>query len=344
MDMKKYSCPYCTKNHTIKRGTREGKNRYFCLDCGKWFQINRLAKKYDVKQMAFDHLNGFSFRTLAVKYNLSVGTAYKQVIDYLNKLPHLVDITRDYCSCFSKILLVDGKFVSVGGYGKKIPVIYGIDYLSHDIVNFTLAPSENYQALKKFFSSLYLAGYQMSMLVSDDNLNIREAGKYVYPSSHFQLCQTHYQRHLVNQLNILKEPTHKQFMNDLNILFGYKYSRDNFNRLAQKLLLKYQTVNLYASILLNIAYRQDQLQGHLYFKHTPLTTNLIEGFNSHLESRVKPLKGFTNLAHAKLWFNAYFIKRRFQKFTDCSGKFKKLNGYSSIEKTKKPHIDLPTFF
>ena len=59
----------------------------------------------------------------------------------------------------------------------------------------------------------------------------------------------------------------------------------------------------------------------------PRTTNLIEGFNSTtLEIRLSSIRGFEKTNTAEGYINALILKRRFQKFTDCKGKFKSLNG------------------
>lgn len=64
----------------------------------------------------------------------------------------------------------------------------------------------------------------------------------------------------------------------------------------------------------------------------PKTTNLIEGFNSTtLELRLSSIRGFEKEEHARNYLNALILKRRFQRFTDCKGKFKHLNGHSPIE-------------
>lgn len=64
----------------------------------------------------------------------------------------------------------------------------------------------------------------------------------------------------------------------------------------------------------------------------PKTTNLIEGFNSTtLELRLSSIRGFEKEEHARNYLNALILKRRFQKFTDCKGKFKHLNGRSPLE-------------
>ena len=71
----------------------------------------------------------------------------------------------------------------------------------------------------------------------------------------------------------------------------------------------------------------------MYQKHIPRTTNLIESYNSHLEGRLKTIKGFESFTHADTWLNAYFLKRRLQPFTDCTKQFKALNGTCSLEHT-----------
>jgi hypothetical protein len=72
-----------------------------------------------------------------------------------------------------------------------------------------------------------------------------------------------------------------------------------------------------------------------YLKHPhlniPSTTNLIEGYNSQLELRLASIRGFESEETAKNYVNAWIIKRRFSKFTDCKKQFKHLNGKSPIE-------------
>jgi len=63
----------------------------------------------------------------------------------------------------------------------------------------------------------------------------------------------------------------------------------------------------------------------------PNTTNLIEGYNSQLELRLSSIRGFESETTAKNYINAWIIKRRFSKFTDCKKHFKSLNGKSPIK-------------
>jgi len=280
------------------------------------------------------HIQGQSFRSIAESSGVTAPTAFRAYVKASKNIPPVIDITRNYCSRFCGILLVDGKYVKVRGYKKKIPVIYGIDYLTHDIVHFVLGPSENYNLLLKFFSSLKLANYPLQAIVSDDNRNIPEACLKVYPTAIWQLCQNHFKHNLRITLNLANDPTYKPFMKELETLFSGKISIEDFKSRALKIYNKYgETDDLCKKVMLDIARRSPDLLGYLKLKNTPRTTNLIESFNSHLQGRLKTIKGFQNFKNAKNWLNIYFIRRRLKKFTDCEKQFKKLNGTASLEHT-----------
>ena len=270
------------------------------------------------------HLEGLSFRSLAEQFGISVGSAYNYVQKELKKFPHCADVTREYCQKFSGILEVDGKYLKVKRYRKKIPVIYGVDYNTHDIPHFILSRAENYQTLKKFFTSLNLMGYQLQSLVSDDNRNIYETARYAFPNTTTQLCHLHYYKNIKFSLDLDENLVHREFVRDVRALFFTKRAPVDFDNRARNLLRKFQTDRTCAEILINIARRKEQLLGYLSHKGTPLTTNLIEGFNSHLQARLSKLNGFETISHANLWLNAYFLRRRTKPFTDCKGKFRRL--------------------
>jgi transposase-like protein len=290
------------------------------------------------------YLFGIPLRKLAVLSNISLGSAFNKTFAAMKSLPHCADITRLCCSKFCGILIVDGKFVNVKGFEKKIPVIYGIDYLTHDIPTYKLCPSEGYLACLDFFTHIRLLKYPLQALVCDDNPNIRDACLKVYPNAVVQICQNHFKENIRKQLFVRTDPTYRPFMHDIEILFYGKRSLDDFNRVGKNLFLKYKNDSNCTKILLDIDFRKDLLLGYLKCPGTPKTTNLIESFNSHMQSRLKSIKGFKSFKTADLWLNAYFIKRRTQKFTDCRGKFKHLNGKTSLQQTAKENVDISMFF
>ncbi len=288
-------------------------------------------------------LDGMPFRKIADQYGLSVGSVYERCFKKAQELPHCADITRKYCGRFSGLLVTDGKYIAVKGYSRKIPVIYGIDYLTHDVPTYRLAPSESFQSLNLFFKSLRLLNYPLKGTVSDDNVNIRTACLSVYPKTVIQLCYVHYLRSIRQVLNP-NDQLHKNFFLDLRFLFKEKRSEDDFNRISKEMYYKYNNNQLLLGILLDLNYRKEYLLAYLKLKKLPRSTNLIEAYNSHLQAWLSSIKGFQSFNHANTWINAYFLYRRFRKFTDCTKRFKSLNGKSSLEMSRLQDINLPSFF
>jgi transposase-like protein len=341
---KNIHCPQCGSQATIRKGVRRGQLKFFCKSCKHWFQLNRRKKSTSGLTLALEHLDGLSFRSLGHQEHCHATTVYRRVVNTLEKLPHCNDITRRYCNRFCGRLLVDGKYVSVKGYEKKIPVLYGIDYLTHDIPSYLLSKGENYQTCVRFFKALRLLEYPLTALICDDNQNIYQACQFVYPRVIIQLCTNHYKENIRKNLEVRTESIHQPFMRAVETLFQDKRSPQDLFIRAKGITRNFGGNELYLSIMADIFKRRDILFGYQKEGGIPTTTNLIECFNSHLQGRLKTIKGFENFHHANIWLNGYFLKRRTRKFTDCTGKFRGLNGKCSLQKTIKPGIDLPSFF
>lgn len=221
--------------------------------------------------------------------------------------------------------------------------MYGVDYKTHDIPHYRLSRAEDYLNCKKFFESLKLTDYKLQAIVCDDNKNIYNAARYVFPNVAVQLCHVHFLRNMKFLLD-LETQKHQLFFQLLKKLLINKRDRGDFEKKASTLIKHFSSDEVYSGILIELAKKQSLLQGYLNHRGTPSTTNLIESLNSHLEARVRPLKGFENFKHADRWLNGYFLRRRTRKWTDCSKRFARLNGKTSLEITKKPGIVLPVFF
>lgn len=273
-----------------------------------------------------------------------MGTAFNRVNQGLKELPTCIDVTRWYCQKFQGVLLVDGKYIKVKKHDRKIPVIYGVDYQTHDIPHYRLSKAENYLNCKKFFTSLKLTNYVLQAVVCDDNQNIYTAARYVYPQATVQLCHLHFLRNMRTLLDLENNQVHQIFFQVLCRLMIQKRSKEDFEKKATNLIVQFASDQVCGGILTELARKQPLLQGYLNHRGTPTTTNLIESYNSHLEARIKPLKGFESFKHADLWLNGYFLRRRTKQFTDCQRKFRRLNGKTSLSQTQKPGIDIPSFF
>lgn len=284
------------------------------------------------------------FRKLANEYGLSVSQVFKRVRNEMNQLPDNTWLTTNYCNRFCGILVIDGKYVKVKGFKTKIPFIYGIDYLTHDIPVGVLAPTENVEAFRRFFRLLKTCNYPLQIVVCDDVISsLKPALLYYYPKAKIQLCHTHYLENIRQLLNIRTQINHQHFFNSLSLHVFQEYKNNQkLNQALYYVLTKRAKKDvLRQSIVMDVHRKRKELFAYQQIHHCPNNTNLAELYNSHLQARLKSIKGFKSFTNAERWLNAYLIRRRTKELTDCKSKFKFLNGKSSLEKTIKKQADWP---
>jgi len=233
---------------------------------------------------------------------------------------------------YSGILVLDSKYVKVKGT-KAIPFLWALDYLTHDPLIGKLVRAEDTPAFRYIFFALKEMGYPLKVVVIDDRAGISQALKEAYPRARIQLCHVHYLENIRKLLHIRTEEYHQHFFNSLRlhvflepktineVLKGLKHVKDNYC----------ENDRLREGVVWEIYHRVDQLFAYLNIPNCPNNTNLIELYNSHLNARVKSIKGFSSLQAASTWLNAYLIRRRTKPLTDCEGRFKPLNSHASLE-------------
>ena len=341
--MKKYQCPRCHTTKSVIRQTKRKKSLLFkCKGCTKYFSIKTV--RVDTKAILVDHLNGTSFRKLAEKYKISKSHASDLCYEELLKLPDNNKFTFEYCSRFSNILVADGKYFSLKGYLNGYVLLWGVDYFRHDIPVFTLAPSENYHSWATYFSYFRILNHYPQLVVCDDNANLKLAARNTFPSLKIQTCYNHFKESIRRNLKVRSDQTYRLFMYRVEDILSEKLNDGALNKKLFALYKDYQHDPLCLSVLTNIHKYQPELLAYRGIPNAPLTSNLIESFNSHLEARLFSLQHFNSLKHARLWLNGYILKRRMTKFQSCKGKFKYLNGKTGVDMTKKQEIAIPTFF
>lgn len=341
--MKKYRCPQCTLTKSVIRQRKRGESIvYLCKACCRYFSIKTV--RLNQKQILLDHLNGISFRRLADTYGISKSHASDICYEELKKLPNNNEFTFKYCNRFSNTLVVDGKYVTIKGYKYGYCLLWGIDYFRHDIPVFILAPSENYQSWAKYFSYYRIINTFPQLVVCDDNVNIKMAARSRFPSVTIQTCHNHFKENIRRSLHVRSDQTYKPFMRRIEAVLGHKRNDRDMNAKLFALYRDYHHDPICISVLTNIQRYMPELLAYRGVSQAPITTNLMESFNSQLEARLFSLKYFNSIIHAKLWINGFILKRRYTKFTSCSNKFKWLNGKSGVQMTKKERVSLPLYF
>ena len=270
---------------------------------------------------------------------------FKILKQEMNSLPDNTWLTNEYCNRFCGILIVDGKYVKVKGYKKKIPFIYGIDYLTHDIPVGILVPTESYEAFRRFFRLLKTINYPLRVVVCDDVISALEpALLHHYPKAKMQLCQNHYLENIRQKLKVRTVENHVRFFNfvQTHVFKENHHSQKQFNNVLHHLIKAHAKKDILRQyIIMNIYNKQKELFQYKSIHNCPSTTNLIELYNSHMQARLKSIKGFKSFNNAERWLNAYLVRRRTKFFTDCKGKFKKLNGKCSLEMSIKKQAQWP---
>lgn len=305
-------------------------NRFLCKLCKHSFSVNHKRK---LPPLWIAHIDGLPFRKIANQYDLSPIQIYRQVEKEMNLLPPNEWITGRFCERFSGILNIDGKFIKVRGYEKKIAFIYALDYLSHDIVAGILAVGESYEAFLKLFSILKEVSYTPKVVISDETPALPLALERVFPRCFQQLCHTHYLENIRVLLKIRTEEKYRSFFNELSKIFAPNLSLEHRLFVLSSLEEKYAHDFLVNHIVEDILDKYHLLFQFEKISDCPNSNNIIEAFNSHLQGRLKTIKGFESFKGAERWLNAWMIRRRTKPFTDCEGRFKILNGKCSLEET-----------
>ena len=279
------------------------------------------------------------FRRLGDENNLSGSQTYARVIAEMNQLPQNSFLTQTVCDPkrFSGILILDGKYVAVKGFGQKIPFIYCIDYLTHDIPYGDLYVAEDEIAFSDFFQRLYDLGYDLRIVVADDRGGLKQALNKVFPYARLQLCHNHYLENIRRDLKVRTVKTYEHFFNSLrqHVFLEGTDEEKVTQGLIHVFYKRTEGKRRLQNIVTTIKARYDDLFNYLKVKDCPSNTNLIELYNSHLNGRLKTIKGFQDIQSARRWLNAWMIRRRTKTLTDCEGKFKYLNKHCSLEFTIK---------
>ena len=225
-------------------------------------------------------------------------------------------------------------------------LLWGIDYFRHDIPVFSIAPSENYPSWSRFFMYFRMLKHHPELLVCDDNPNLKTAARYCFPEVKIQTCYNHFKENIRRNLKVRSDLTYKPFMKRVESVLSSseKLSEETFNHWLWCLYRDYKRDPICLSVLLNIEKYRQELLAYRGIPQAPLTNNILEGLNSHLERRLVALCSFQTVSYARLWFNGYILKKRQTAFTDCRGKFRALNGKTGLEMTKKHEVSIPGYF
>ena len=246
---------------------------------------------------------------------------------------------------------MDGKYVKVKGYKKKIPFLYGMDYITHDLPCCLFTSSESFESWVQFFIKLKNMDYPLVSVTCDDNPAIQQAAIYVFPDVIVQICHVHFLENIRKQLKVRTYENYVRFFKDIeqHIFRVQTLGKDRLEARIRWRSPKHQDDNIKIAVMNHIFTHAEELTAYVsarnwYKVPCPKTTNIIESLNSQLEGRLKTIQGFQSFHTAERWLSAWILRKRLTPFTDCRKPFKKLNGTYSLELTRRGKTKIPNFF
>jgi len=323
-------------------GHQGSTKRYYCKPCDATFSVDHSRKE---PSYWIAHIDGLPFRKLGDQIALTGKQIFVKVRLAINLLLWNWQLTKEVCdpALFSGILIMDGKYIAVKGFNQKIPFIYGIDYLTHDIPHGDLFSAEDELSFSQYFSKLKELGYDLRIVVADDRAGLKNALLKVFPYAKLQLCHNHFLENIRSGLKVRTVATYQHFFNSLRLHVFLEGTDEQKVTDGLKHVMSERTGSnaMLKNLLLEINERRKPLFTYLTVPGCPNNTNLIELYNSHLQGRLKSIKGFQSFQSAQRWCNAWMIRRRTKPLTDCDTKFKHLNKHASLEFTIKKQAQWP---
>lgn len=272
--MRRYKCPICFSTSSVIRHSKRGTSiRFKCKGCIKFFSIKTVH--VDKKRILSDHLDGLSFRALAVKHSISPMTAWRICEEKLVDLPDNNKFTHTFCNRFSDIYVFDGKYLPIKGYDNGYCLLWGIDYLKHDIPIFTLAPSESYSSWRTNFGYFRIINNYPRLVVCDDNQNIKLAARNAFPEVKIQTCFNHFKEGMRRNLKVRSDPTYKPFMKRVEDVLKEKLTDQAMNKKLYSMYVDYREDPVCMQVLTTIEKYKPELLGYgEYLVHQSLQTSL----------------------------------------------------------------------
>jgi len=343
--MKRKRCPYCKLLNTQKHGsyqtkaiTVQGKRqrkiqRYYCLNCSKWFSQragSKRTRRYEpslILKAADLYFNAeSSYR--AVSRQLYVRPY--QIFLWLNELgsycKSFEEVAKKFSPHYTGYLVADGTTISVKGEHNQL--LLTADVESQDIPYALLSKSEDYHNWKMTLLGLRdEIHYPARGAVIDGDPGLLRSLREVFPGIPIQLCVRHLHSYHVYHLKYQFQGPKEGIEPFLDITHRMLYAKNPKH--LQYLFQEYNAMRDYLiesrleAELVNFESKFDFIWTHFKYPGLPRTNNIIEGIIDQLKHKITDCHGFEYADTAWNCLKMIIMNYRFHKFT-CS----RVNGHN----------------
>ena len=305
-------CPRCKSSSIKLHGkTKQGKQRYQCLDCKRTYLWKQKKNIYERRYSWFKDwiLEGFTVKQLARINKVSPSTVSRAIQYWLNREPPRVQNLDEI-----KHIILDGTYINhrTGLYvvmnGDDHRVIYG-DY----------GISETGKHLKVFYDNLRQEGLNPVSATVDGSLQQLKYLKEAWESLVIQRCLVHIQRQGLSWLRKVPKRTEAIKLREILLQVLYiktKEQSDNFikgfnlweDRYGSGLSRSTNRGKVFSDLLRTRSMIRNALPNmfsYLDYPEISKTTNALEGYFGRLKQKYRVHRGLAPQKR-KIYFRWYF--------------------------------------
>jgi len=292
--------PMCKSSIINLHGkTKQGKQRYQCLECKKTYLWKQRKNIYDRRYSWFKDwiLEGFTIKQLSRINKVSPSTV-SRVIDYwLNIEPPRLQSLGEI-----KHIILDGTYIN---HRTGLYVVMNGD--NHKIVYGDYGVSETGKHLKVFYNNLQQKGLNPLSATVDGSLQQLKYLKDTWESLVIQRCLVHIQRQGLNWLRKLPKRTEAIKLREILLQVMYiktKEESDNFingfhlweNRYGLGLSRSTNRGKVFSDLLRTRSMLRNALPNmfsYLDYPEISKTTNALEGYFGRLKQKYRIHRGLS---------------------------------------------------
>jgi transposase-like protein len=298
-DEKKH-CPKCKSSRIKLHGkTRQGKQRYQCLDCKKTYLWKQKKNIYDRRYSWFKDwiLEGFTIKQLSQLNRVSPSTV-SRVIDYwLNIEPPRLENLEEV-----KHIILDGTYIN---HRTGLYVVMNGD--NHRIIYGDYGVNETGKHLKVFYYNLQQKGLKPLSATVDGALQQLKYLKDAWENLVIQRCLVHIQRQGLSWLRKVPKRTEAIKLREILLQVLYiktKEESDNFingfqlweNRYGLGLSRSTNRGKIFSDLLRTRSMIRNALPNmfsYLDYPEISKTTNALEGYFGRLKQKYRIHRGLS---------------------------------------------------
>lgn len=296
-------CPVCAGRKTVKKGKRDGKQRYRCAECYHNFIVSNKAVSEHNRFVWFRKwvMERQVYKTLVRDSGMSQSVIQRLFGTYLKSPPENAVKSKSHVH-----LLIDGTYFSNG-----LCLILYYDKDLQYVQLYRNTNQEKYKEIQEDLTNLKKLGVEVYSVTCDGHRATLKSVAKVYPNAVVQRCVVHVKRQSLSWLGkcpkleqakelmrIIRPLTRLDTMEEVSCWLAYFYkwyqrheafiNRQSINEETGRMWYTHKNLRSSCSHLIHAI---PHLFSYINDSEIPRTTNELEGYFTHLKEKLTLHKG-----------------------------------------------------